>query len=123
MKKLVLRVDNNQRWWAGERELYKLRGCVDVDLLVSPVTNTLPIRRMNLHYGESRGIRAAWVRSPKLSVQPLSQEYERLSARRYRYSSQSGFTTKIEVDDMGLVVAYPHFWGRRATERLAKGAR
>ncbi len=71
MKKLVLSVDNNQRWWTGERELYKLRGCLDVDLLVSTVTNTLPIRRMNLRNGESRGTRAAWVRSPKVICSTL----------------------------------------------------
>ncbi len=117
VKKMVLTVDERLHWWTGDRELNKLRGCVDVDLLVSPVTNTLPIRRLGLRNGESRGIRAAWVKSPQLTVQPLAQEYTCLNATTYRYRSESGFSTRIQVDNLGLVMLYPRFWQRRATRR------
>ena len=35
-----------------------LQGCLDVDIGMTPATNTLPIRRMDLRQGESREIRA-----------------------------------------------------------------
>jgi len=114
--RLTLRVDNRDRWWADGDELPRLRGCSDVDLLSSPVTNSLPIKRLNLRRGEPRWVRAAWVKLPEMSVQPLDQEYTRLGASIYRYRSASGFTTRIKVDVFGLVVNYPRFWRRSATK-------
>ena len=97
------------------RELPELAGCVDVDLGISPSTNTLPIRRLNLAVGESRELTAAWVRFPELTVEPLAQRYTRLAERRYRYESVvSGFTAELEVDDLGLVVTYEGIWQRVA---------
>jgi len=114
--KITLRVDGTEHWWANGEELPKLRGCTDVDLLSSPATNSLPIRRMSLHKGEFQRVRAAWVKFPEMSVQPLDQEYTRLGANIYRYRSASGFTTLIKVDDLGLMVSYPRFWKRSATK-------
>jgi hypothetical protein len=96
-----------------------LAGCVDVDISLTPSTNTLPIRRLgllDLAVGESRDVTAAWVRFPALSVEPLSQRYTRLAARRFRYESGGGaFRADLEVDDLGLVVSYPPFWRRVMT--------
>jgi uncharacterized protein len=33
-------------WRSGNRELLSIAGCVDVDLAITPATNTLPIRRL-----------------------------------------------------------------------------
>jgi len=114
--RLTLRVDRRDHWWTDGDELPMLRGSTDVDLLSSPVTNSLPIRRLSLRKGESRWVRAAWVKLPEMSVQPLDQEYTRLGASIYRYRSASGFTTRIKVDVFGLVVNYPRFWRRSATK-------
>ncbi len=103
---------------ASDRELPELSGCIDVDLGISPSTNTLPIRRLNLAVGESRELTAAWVRFPELTVEPLAQRYTRLAERRYRYESVvSGFTAELEVDDLGLVVTYEGIWQRVAESR------
>jgi hypothetical protein len=99
-------------------ELPELAEFVDVDLEISPSTNTLPIRRLNLAIGESRELTAAWVRFPELTVEPLAQRYTRLAERRYRYESVvSGFTAELEVDDLGLVVTYEGLWQRVAESR------
>jgi hypothetical protein len=96
-----------------------LAGCADVDVSLTPSTNTLPIRRLgllDLAVGESREVTAAWVRFPALSVEPLPQRYTRLAARRFRYESGGGaFRADLEVDDLGLVVSYPPFWRRVTT--------
>jgi uncharacterized protein len=108
-----LATDSASSFQAG-REVETVRGAIDVDLGWSPSTNTFPIRRLNLEVGERSGpIVAAWVRFPELTVEPLPQEYERLAARRYRYTSAGGrFTTEIEVDEEGLVVDYGGIWRR-----------
>lgn len=86
--------------------------CFDVDLGVTPSTNTLPIRRLDLQVGESAEVTAVWVRFPALTVQPLTQRYTRLDERRYRYESATGFSAELEVDELGLVVRYGDVWER-----------
>jgi len=122
---LKLTVAPDQRWQI-EREpglepampaddVVTLHGLVDVDLGFSPVTNTLPIRRLDPAIGEAIAVTAAWVRFPELTVEPLSQRYIRLAERRYRYESAGGaFVAEIEVDDLGLVTTYEGGWRRIA---------
>jgi len=104
----------NGRWYENDHLNEGVDGCIDIDLGWSPSTNTLTIRRLQLAVGESSGlVTAAWVRFPDLKLQPLPQEYLRLSAREYRYSSSGGaFTAEISVDDEGLVINYEGFWQR-----------
>ncbi len=107
------------RWFShGGVERPDLAGCTDVDLEASPSTNTLPIRRLRLDVDEAREVRAAWVRFPGLTVEPLRQRYTRIGEDRYRYESlDSGFSADIDVDDAGLVVHYPGGWTRMPSAR------
>jgi hypothetical protein len=103
----------NGRWYVDGVEREAMRGCVDVDLSWSPSTNTLPIGRLDLAVGQDRSVTAAWVRFPELSLEPLAQEYRRLTERRYRYSSAGGrFVAELEVDEQGLVTTYGQIWTR-----------
>ena len=113
-RRLELVVDAEHRWWRqGGVEVAGVAGCVDVDLGVTPSTNTLPIRRLGLAVGESAEVTAAWVRFPELTVRPLAQRYTRTGERTYRYESGDGaFVANLEVDDRGLVVRYPPGWER-----------
>lgn len=116
-RELSLIVDDHRRWWSDGKELATVAGCVDVDISLSPSTNTLPIRRLSLAPGDARDVIAAWIRFPELTVEPLPQRYVRTGDRLYRYASEGGaFTADIEVDELGLVVRYPPAW-----ERVAQG--
>jgi hypothetical protein len=103
-------------WHENGKGNEAIRGCVDVDLEWSPATNTIPVRRLRLPVGQKSGVvTAAWVRFPDLTLQPLRQEYERTSERRFRYSSGGGaFVAEIVVDSEGLVLDYEGFWQRVA---------
>ncbi|GAA1549274.1 putative glycolipid-binding domain-containing protein [Dactylosporangium maewongense] len=95
--------------FAGIEEPDRLHQVLDVDLYNSPLTNTLPVRRLGLHRAEPgtvATIEAAWVLLPSLAVLPLQQVYEVLPGRRVRYSSE-GFTAELELDTDGYVVDYP----------------
>jgi uncharacterized protein len=102
-------------WRSGNRELLSIAGCVDVDLAITPATNTLPIRRLNIPTGESREVTAAWIKFPELEIEPLPQRYTRLSELTYRYESGSNFSTEVVVDEAGLVITYRDGWARIAT--------
>jgi len=112
VKTLSLSVEKRGVWHSTGQELREIQGCDDVDLAVTPATNTLAIRRLNLQVGSSASIIAAWVKFPDLTVQPLSQRYTRIAQNTYRYESNTGFSAEIVVDDLGLVTAYPGGWDR-----------
>jgi hypothetical protein len=110
-RQIRLASDGQGRWTRNGRRCPDLDGCADVDLALTPSTNTLPIRRLGLAVGASSPVTAAWVRFPELAVEPLPQRYTRLDDRRYRYESRDGaFTAEVDVDDLGLVTAYGTFW-------------
>ena len=93
-----------------------LQGCVDVDLGFSPVTNLLPIRRLNLALGSRAQVRAAWVRFPELTLEVLEQAYTRVGGATYLYESAGGaFQRELSVNAVGFVVEYPDYWRAEAT--------
>jgi hypothetical protein len=109
---LSLQPRSDGRWFLNGQPVDGVDGCIDIDLGITPATNTLPIRRLNLAIGQSADVVATWVRFPSLAVEPLSQRYTRLSRDRYRYESDTGFTTELEVDDDGIVTTYEGGWER-----------
>ena len=108
---LEIRVDAASRWWLNDVEQPQVEGCLDLDLNFSPVTNTLPIRRLELAVGQAAEVRAAWLRFPSFKLEPLAQLYRREAAGRYVYESAGGaFHTHLAVDPDGFVTFYPKFW-------------
>ena len=103
----VLVADGAGRWrWEGGPELAEVDGALDVDLTVTPATNTLPIRRLaGLDVGRAAALRMAWVQFPELSVIPSAQRYERLAADRWRFST-GDLEAELLVDPGGLVLDY-----------------
>jgi len=114
-RSIELLVDDDKRWWMDGRPMAGLDGSIDVDLGVTPSTNTLPIRRLGLEIGASAEILAAWIRFPELEVVPAKQRYTRLSDRRYLYQSNT-FEAELDVDELGLVMTYPGIWERAAVD-------
>jgi len=108
-----LHADGQGNWTddSGSR-LALLDGCIDVDISISPFTNTLPIRRLNLKPGQAADIVVAYIVIPEMDVKPAKQRYTCLQASPenglYKYESLStGFTSNVLVDRDGLVLDYP----------------
>ncbi len=108
--------DNADRWSLNGEEQPAVTGCVDLDLNFSPATNLLPIRRLNLPAGQSADVRAAWLRFPELTLEPLPQTYRHTGETTYRYESSDGeFIVDLFVNAAGLVTRYPGYWEAVAT--------
>ena len=106
------------RGWeiAGETRS-DLRDAREVDISASPLSNTLPIRRLRLDVGESADIVTAYIRIPELEVTPDPQRYTRISENEYLYESRdSDFRRSLTVDGDGLVVEYPGLFTRAGDE-------
>jgi len=111
---LELRSDGNGHWWGADGGvLDALSGCIDIDIVATPLTNTLPIRRLRLRESESATIRVAYIDLPSLAVTAEEQRYTRLAARTYRFEAVGGdFIRDIEVDEQGFVLDYPGLFTR-----------
>lgn len=102
-----------------DKPLPHLDGCIDVDIGITPATNTLPIKRLKLQAEESQDITVAYV--PLLDQidgeflpQRAEQRYTCLTPnRRYRYEGLfRAFTAELEIDEDGLVLDYPETFQR-----------
>jgi hypothetical protein len=114
-RRVELASDGAGRWQDGTgAALQHLEGAIDVDLPLTPFTNTLPIRRLGLRAGESADLRVVYVSLPEFTVTTDPQRYTCLEpGRRYRYESlDSDFVREIETDAQGLVVNYPGLFRR-----------
>ena len=106
---LLLERRRDGSWLDGSgARLADFDGCTDLDLRFTPLTNTLPIRRLGLEVGESAEISAVWVNAPELTLRRVEQRYTRLKEDVYRYENlSSGYNSEVTVDEDGLVLDYP----------------
>jgi hypothetical protein len=92
-----------------------IQGALDCDLGLSPLTNTMPVLRQQLHKTTEAGsveLLVAWVAVPELAVYASRQRYTHLRRTPHgaivRFESlDSDFTADIAFDDNGLVLDYP----------------
>ena len=117
-QEIVLHSDSEGHWQDAQgRPLSTLDGCVDVDISCTPVTNTLPIRRLSFTPGESASLLMVYVAVPEMTIKPMPQRYTCLESSvdggLYRYESlDSGFTAELRVDANGFVIDYPGLFKR-----------
>jgi hypothetical protein len=108
---LLLAATADGHWQSDGTPRPDLNGCIDIDIDCTPLTNTLPIRRLSWVPGEPRELSMAYVSVPALTVRPVSQRYTQLEPDLYRYES-GAFRTDLPVDDAGFVLDYPSYWSR-----------
>jgi len=120
---LHVQSDGNGNWHdvIRDRPLPDLAGCIDVDIGITPATNTLPIKRLKLQAQESQEITVAYIPLPDqidgaFLPQRAEQRYTCLTPdQRYRYEGLfRAFTAELEVDAAGLVLDYPDTFRRAA---------
>ncbi len=108
---IEISVDATRRWRVNGKERPKVNGCIDFDLNFSPSTNLIPLRRLRLTVGQEAKVKAAWLRFPGFTLEPLEQIYRRIDRRTYRFESGGGrFVRDLKVNAAGFVTHYPGFW-------------
>jgi hypothetical protein len=106
-----IEVSEDRKWTLKDNKIGAVEGCIDIDLNFSPITNLLPLRRLDLSIGESKRVKAAWLRFPSFELEPLEQTYTVLDESMIRYESRNGeFVRELKVNEDGLVLSYPDFW-------------
>ncbi|MEN7551102.1 putative glycolipid-binding domain-containing protein [Rapidithrix thailandica] len=85
--------------------------CEYIDFRLTPFTNTLPIRHLQLETGEKKEIRVIYIAYPKASLQIMRQEYTKLDEGKYFYKNfDTNFESEISTDAEGFVIEYPNLF-------------
>lgn len=107
--------DGRGNWTSEGKEATGFKGCIDIDIPLSPFTNSLPINRLNLTQNQTQEIQVIYLDLLAQEIKPVKQKYVRLSALQYHYENiPNDFEAIIEVDESGLVVDYPLLFVRVA---------
>lgn len=110
--------DGKGNWTSDGKQVNEFKGCIDVDIPLTPFTNTLPINRLKFKHNEERQIQVIYVDLLEREIKPVQQKYIRLSNTKYHYENvPNDFEADIQVDELGLVVDYPQLFVRTAVDQ------
>jgi hypothetical protein len=86
----------------------QLDGCMEVDISLTPFTNSLPIKRLCFKPGESREIKVVYFDLPSFEIKMHPQRYTYLGDNKFKFESlETGYTNEITFNDAGFVQDYP----------------
>lgn len=107
--------DGKGNWRHNGKKAEQFNGCIDVDIPLTPFTNTLPIWRLNLQKGETQEVQVIYFDLLEQVIKPVRQKYTCLSHTEYHYENiPNDFEADIRVDELGFVVDYPMLFERTA---------
>lgn len=108
--------DGKGNWVTNGKPADQFKGCIDIDIPLTPFTNTLPINRLKLAHGGEQQTKVIYFDVLKHQIKPVRQKYTCLSNTEYHYENvPNDFEAKIRVDELGLVVDYPSLFIRTAS--------
>ena len=102
-------------WTVDGHPSDKFHECIDIDISLTPFTNSLPINRLKMNVQEEREINVLYIDVLGREVKQVQQKYTRLSELEYKFENiPNDFEAIIQVDRSGLVVSYPGLFERTA---------
>ncbi|QHE52722.1 putative glycolipid-binding domain-containing protein [Pontibacillus sp. HMF3514] len=112
---LHLRSNGMGDWWSNDTYLESMQGAIDIDISVTPFSNSLPINRFEWAVGERKSFQMLYIDVPSLELLQLKQHYtlvdEDGGKRFFQYECRN-YKTTIRVDQDGLVEDYPGLFTR-----------
>ena len=110
-----LESDGKGNWESKGKKAEQFNGCIDVDIPLTPFTNTLPIKRLDLTPGQEQEIDVIYCDLLELQIKRVRQKYTCLSNTEFHYENvPNDFEATITVDESGLVIDYPALFKRKA---------
>ena len=106
--------DGKGNWTGHGKEIIEFKGCIDIDIPLTPFTNTLPINRLKLAIGQEQEIKVIYLDLLEQEIRVVRQKYRRISDTEYHYQNvPNDFEAKIRVDERGFVIDYPALFERK----------
>lgn len=112
--------DGRGNWATHGVHTEQFEGCMDIDIPLTPFTNSLPINRLHLAMNAEQEIQVIYLDVLQWEIRSVRQKYIRLSETEYHYENvPNDFEAKIVVDQLGLVVDYPSLFVRTAAHQTS----
>jgi len=106
-KKILLEKEGTY-WLVNNAIDHRFDGCLDIDISLTPFTNTLPIRRLVFDGQLSNRIEVIYIDIIADVIMPVRQYYTKISDSVYLYENEkSTFKAELKTDPYGLVIEYP----------------
>lgn len=116
-EKFTYESDTKGNWTCEGKSLDAFKGCIDVDIPLTPLTNTLPIKRLRMEDHSPENIKVLYFDLLAHETKAVHQLYERKSVLTYHYENiPNDFEGEIEVDENGFVIYYPSLFLRKKEE-------
>jgi hypothetical protein len=111
---IVLKSGIDKRWYDEmNNEIPELKGCIDIDISLTPFTNTLPIKRLGDSLLKRTKLNVLYLNLADWKFEKVEQYYTKLSNNLYKYEGVfRGFTAELPVDNFGFVTTYPNLFER-----------
>lgn len=106
-------VRNQDRWSVNGQYHPEFDGCTDVDIPLTPFTNSLPVNRLRMKENQEEIIEVIYIDLLEKRISRVRQKYKRISQDTYKYENiPNDFEAEIKVDEDGFVVHYPQLFTR-----------
>lgn len=106
-------VHEKSGWMINNQFRKEFSSCIDVDITLTPLTNTLPINRLSLPIDQSRQIDILYINVFENKVYPVKQQYTRKTETIFNFQNvPNDFEADITVDADGYVTNYPKLFKR-----------
>jgi hypothetical protein len=106
-------VESSGLWRINGEAREDLLGCIDIDLSLSPSTNSLPVNRLFRADTREALVKVVYVDVLNQEISAKFQRYRRLSPRKFNYQNvPNDFEADITVDEDGFVISYPKLFER-----------
>ncbi|HEY4788092.1 MAG TPA: putative glycolipid-binding domain-containing protein [Bacteroidales bacterium] len=105
---------NSNEWTINGNLDESLSECKDIDISLTPFSNTLPIKRLSFDKMAEYQIKVIYIDILRGNIKPVYQKYSKLSNNLYRFENvPNDFEAEIEFDELGLVTYYPKLFDRK----------
>ena len=105
--------DGRGNWTKNDVPANEFKGCIDIDISLTPFTNSLPIKRLQWELNKPQQVKLLFLDILSQKIVPVQQRYTKLSNTEYKFENvPNDFEAIITVDEWGLVVNYPELFVR-----------
>ena len=105
--------NEKEEWSLNGKYQPEFDGCLDVDIPLTPLTNSLPINRLQFKQNQEEKIDVVYIDLLENEIRRVKQKYQRISNEIYKYENiPNDFEAEIKVDNLGFVIDYPQLFKR-----------
>ena len=113
LKKIEL-LKHRGTWFLNGKIHPEFDKCSDVDIPLTPLTNSLPINRLKLNVGQEAKVDIIYIDLLEDTIKHVKQRYRRLRSDIFKYENiPNDFEAEIKVDSTGFVIDYPQLFKRK----------